>query len=75
MLADEKGKLTMMKQFLAGVGAGTIEAIVAVTPMETIKTKLIQTNQTLTAGVKSILAESGIKGLYQVGISTSHSVE
>jgi len=75
MLADEKGKLTMMKQFLAGVGAGTIEAIVAVTPMETIKTKLIQTNQTLTAGVKSILAESGIKGLYQVDTSTSHSVE
>jgi solute carrier family 25 (mitochondrial citrate transporter), member 1 len=66
MLADEKGKLTMLKQFLAGVGAGTIEAIVAVTPMETIKTKLIQTNQTLIPGVKAILAESGIKGLYQV---------
>jgi solute carrier family 25 (mitochondrial citrate transporter), member 1 len=66
MLADEKGKLTMGKQFLAGVGAGTIEAIAAVTPMETIKTKLIQTNQTLIPGVKSILRESGIGGLYQV---------
>lgn len=65
MLADEKGKLTMGKQFLAGVGAGTIEAIVAVTPMETIKTKLIQTNQTLIPGIRSIIAESGIQGIYQ----------
>lgn len=47
------------------MGAGTIEAIVAVTPMETIKTKLIQTNQGLVAGVRSIIAESGLAGLYQ----------
>ena len=32
----------MGKQFLAGMGAGTIEAIFAVTPLETVKTKLIQ---------------------------------
>lgn len=42
LLADEKGKLSMGRQFLAGMGAGTIEAILAVTPMETIKTKLIE---------------------------------
>ena len=42
LLADDKGKLTMGQQFLAGMGAGTIEAILAVTPMETIKTKLIE---------------------------------
>eukprot|EP01035_Chromulina_nebulosa_P019397 gene19397-25270_t len=65
MLADEKGKLTMSKQFLAGVGAGTIEAIVAVTPLETIKTKLIQTNMTLIPGIKAIIKEKGIGGLYQ----------
>jgi len=29
---------------LIGMGAGTVEAIFAVTPMETIKTKLIQKN-------------------------------
>jgi len=65
LLADDKGKLTMGDQFLAGVGAGTIEAILAVTPMETIKTKCIQTNQGLVDGVKSILKESGASGLYQ----------
>ena len=48
-----------------GMGAGTIEAILAVTPMETVKTKLIQTNQGLVEGVKSILKESGVRGLYQ----------
>lgn len=55
----------MGDQFLAGVGAGTIEAIFAVTPMETVKTKCIQTNQGLVDGVKSILKESGAAGLYQ----------
>lgn len=33
--------------------------------METVKTKLIQTNQTLIPGIQSILRESGIGGLYQ----------
>lgn len=70
LLADEKGKLTMGKQFLAGFGAGTIEAVLAVTPMETIKTKLIQTNQNLVAGVRSIIRESGYAGLYQ-GVSAT----
>ncbi|KAJ1425196.1 mitochondriale tricarboxylate carrier protein [Ochromonadaceae sp. CCMP2298] len=65
LLADDMGKLTMAKQFLAGMGAGTLEAIFAVTPMETIKTKLIETNQSLVPGVRSILAESGFAGLYQ----------
>eukprot|EP01038_Epipyxis_sp_PR26KG_P011864 gene11864-15876_t len=65
VLANDKGKLNMGQQFLAGMGAGTIEAIFAVTPMETIKTKLVQTNQTLIPGVKAILRESGIAGLYQ----------
>lgn len=60
----------MSKQFLAGMGAGTIEAIMAVTPMETIKTKLIQTNQALIPGVQSILRESGIRGIYQGLIAT-----
>jgi solute carrier family 25 citrate transporter 1 len=42
LLADKDGKLNMGQQFLAGMGAGTVEAILAVTPMETIKTKLIE---------------------------------
>lgn len=71
LLSDGKGgKLNMGQQFLAGMGAGTIEAIFAVTPMETIKTKLIQTNQGLISGVSSILKESGVRGLYQGVVAT-----
>ena len=65
LLADDKGKLNMGQQFLAGMGAGVVEAVFAVTPMETIKTKLIQTNQSLIPGVKSIFRESGFAGFYQ----------
>lgn len=65
MHAEGDKKLSMGEQFAAGVGAGTVEAIFAVTPMETIKTKLIETNQSLIPGVKSILKKSGFGGLYQ----------
>jgi len=64
-LADEHGKLTMGKQFLAGVLAGCAEAVLAVTPMETIKVKLIQHNMGLVSGVRAIVKESGVAGLYQ----------
>ena len=60
----------MMGQFLAGVGAGTIEAIAAVTPMETIKTKLIQKNLNLVNGVKAIIKEEGFGGLYKGVVAT-----
>ena len=65
LLADERGKLSMSRQFLAGMGAGCIEAVLAVTPMETVKTKLIQSNQSLVPGMKAIYRESGIGGFYQ----------
>ena len=71
LLSDGKGgKLSMGQQFLAGMGAGTVEAILAVTPMETIKTKLIQTNQGLIDGVRTIVKESGLRGLYQGLVAT-----
>ncbi len=41
MLKDENGKLSGPRSLLAGLGAGMMEAIFAVTPSETIKTKLI----------------------------------
>ena len=66
LLKDKKtGKLNMGQQFLAGMGAGTIEAIFAVTPMETIKTKLIETNKGLVEGVALIIKEEGVGGLYK----------
>lgn len=50
--------------------AGITEAVIIVTPMETIKTKLIQTNQSLVPGIKTILRESGPSGLYQGVVAT-----
>ncbi|KAG5184642.1 mitochondrial carrier domain-containing protein [Tribonema minus] len=64
-LADKNGKLTPTKQFAAGFGAGVVEALVAVTPIETIKTKAIQGNMPFVAGVKHILKTEGPAGLYQ----------
>lgn len=39
-LADEKGHLSPMRGILAGMLAGSVESIVAVTPTERIKTAL-----------------------------------
>lgn len=53
------------KQFLAGFGAGVIEAVVAVTPMESIKTFAIEKNLGLVSAVRGIVQTSGIGGLYK----------
>lgn len=42
-----------------------LEAIFAVTPIETVKTKAIQTNAPFMQGVKNILKAEGPAGLYQ----------
>jgi solute carrier family 25 citrate transporter 1 len=73
-LKDDKGKLSTTGTLLAGLGAGITEAIIAVTPMETVKTKFIHDqNKALDArkyrglvhGVRTIIAEEGIRGVYQ----------
>lgn len=58
-------KLNSGEQFLAGFGAGVLEAIFAVTPIETVKTKAIQTNSPFLTGVKTIIKTEGMAGLYQ----------
>lgn len=70
MSDDGRKQLNMGQQFLGGMGAGAVEAVIAVTPMETIKTKLIQSNQSLIPGIRLILKESGIRGLYQGVVAT-----
>nr|AKN21573.1 slc25a-5 [Schmidtea mediterranea] len=66
------GTLTNSRKLLCGLGAGVSEAILAVTPMETIKVKFI--NDQISGnpkyngfihGVKTIVKSEGIKGLYQ----------
>ncbi|KAJ3076750.1 hypothetical protein HDU98_000630 [Podochytrium sp. JEL0797] len=75
-LADADGKVSGGRMMIAGLGAGVMEALIAVTPTETIKTKLIQDQNSATPrfkglihGTKIIFAEQGFKGLYQ-GVTT-----
>ncbi|KIM59576.1 hypothetical protein SCLCIDRAFT_125897 [Scleroderma citrinum Foug A] len=71
MLADADGKVTPLRSLLAGLGAGVTEAIIAVTPSETIKTKLIDDAKWpnpqyrgLVHGTTSIVRQEGIRGIY-----------
>lgn len=40
-MADDNGKLTQVNTLLCGLGAGVMEAVVIVCPMETVKVKFI----------------------------------
>ncbi|XP_029637608.1 tricarboxylate transport protein B, mitochondrial [Octopus sinensis] len=69
---DEKGNLPMNKRLLCGLGAGVSEAILAVTPMETVKVKFINDQTSANPkfkgffhGVSQIIKEKGIRGVYQ----------
>jgi len=69
---DEKGNLSPVKRLLCGLGAGVSEAILAVTPMETVKVKFIADQRSANPqyrgffhGVKHIVAAEGIMGTYR----------
>ena len=74
-LQGPDGKMSVSRTLLAGLGAGAAEAIVAVTPMDTIKTRLIHDQLSRPAaerkyhgffhGVRTIIAEQGIGGVYK----------
>jgi len=69
------GKMSTSQTLMCGIGAGTAEAIVAVTPMDTIKTRLIHDQLTRAPadrkykgffhGVSAIVKEFGIGGVYK----------
>ncbi|KIP06764.1 hypothetical protein PHLGIDRAFT_106615 [Phlebiopsis gigantea 11061_1 CR5-6] len=72
MLADSEGKVSSGRSLLAGLGAGMMEAIFAVTPSETIKTKLIDDAKSsnprfrgLIHGTVTIVREEGLRGVYR----------
>ncbi|KAF8346646.1 mitochondrial tricarboxylate transporter [Amanita rubescens] len=72
MLADSEGKVSAPRSLLAGLGAGMMEAIFAVTPSETIKTKLIDDAKRpnprykgLVHGTACIVREEGLSGIYR----------
>ncbi|KAH7882710.1 mitochondrial carrier domain-containing protein [Phlebopus sp. FC_14] len=72
LLADAEGKVSPPRSLVAGLGAGVVEAIIAVTPSETIKTKLIDDAKRpnpqyrgLIHGTVSIVRQEGIFGIYR----------
>ncbi|KAH0834146.1 mitochondrial carrier domain-containing protein [Lanmaoa asiatica] len=72
ILADPEGKVSAPKSLVAGLGAGMMEAVIAVTPSETIKTKLIDDAKRpnpqyrgLIHGTTSIVRQEGIAGIYR----------
>lgn len=69
---DERGNLSPANRLLCGLGAGISEAIFAVTPMETIKVKFINDQNSanpkykgFSHGVREIIREQGIGGTYK----------
>lgn len=72
LLADKNGKLSGPRGILAGLGAGLLESVIAVTPFEAIKTALIDDKQTakpkyqngLISGSYKLCRDLGIRGIY-----------
>ncbi|KAF4429277.1 Tricarboxylate transport protein [Colletotrichum fructicola] len=72
-LMDEKGKLTPARGILAGMIAGCVESVVAVTPTERVKTALIDDAKSSTRkysggthALFSMLRQHGISEVYRV---------
>ncbi|KAI5966934.1 CTP1 [Candida pseudojiufengensis] len=72
LLSDKNGKLSGPRGVIAGLGAGLLESIVAVTPFEAIKTGLIDDKQSkhpkyqngLVSGTIKLIKDMGFKGIY-----------
>ncbi|KAK2837855.1 hypothetical protein Q5P01_015067 [Channa striata] len=69
---DESGRLDSTKGLLCGLGAGVMEAVLVVCPMETVKVKFIHDQTSVNPkykgffhGVREIIREQGVKGTYQ----------
>ncbi len=72
---NDKYNLGKAKGFIAGLGAGTLEAIMVTTPQETIKVRLINDAfrtdglppkyKSFYHGVKTIVGEFGFMGIYK----------
>ncbi|KAE8417484.1 mitochondrial carrier domain-containing protein [Aspergillus pseudocaelatus] len=79
LLADADGTLSPARGILAGMVAGTVESVVAVTPTERIKTALIDDARSSTTrrykggfhALRTIVAESGVSEVYRGLLSTT----
>jgi solute carrier family 25 (mitochondrial citrate transporter), member 1 len=64
IIKNTNNEKTPIKNLTAGMMAGVTEAILVVTPQETIKTKLIEMNNGFYNGIKIILKNEGVLGIY-----------
>jgi len=64
-LADEHGKTGRAAGLVAGIFAGTIEAIFVVTPVETIKTRLVDSGKGIIGTAALVMQRDGISGIYK----------
>ncbi|XP_055640490.1 putative tricarboxylate transport protein, mitochondrial [Toxorhynchites rutilus septentrionalis] len=71
-LLEPNGQLSTSGKLLAGLGAGVAEAILAVTPMETVKVKFINDQRSANPkfkgffhGVGMIVRQEGVSGVYK----------
>jgi solute carrier family 25 citrate transporter 1 len=61
----ETGKVGRASGLLAGMCAGVLESFIVVTPMETVKTRLIDSGKGLLDGIRYVVAKDGVRGLYK----------
>lgn len=77
LLSDENGRLTPTRGIVAGMAAGCVESVVAVTPTERVKTALIddaQGQRRYRGGVhaaRCMVREQGLRSLYGGLLSTT----
>jgi solute carrier family 25 citrate transporter 1 len=71
LLSDPDGRMSHSRNLLAGLGAGVAEAVIAVTPTEAIKTRLIADQNLpqpryrgLIHGTTLMLREEGVRAVY-----------
>uniref|UniRef100_A0A7S1G409 Uncharacterized protein n=1 Tax=Bicosoecida sp. CB-2014 TaxID=1486930 RepID=A0A7S1G409_9STRA len=64
-LRDENGKMSAGRNFAAGMATGVIEAVTVVTPMETLKVKLINANKGFARGTADVIRVEGLGGIYK----------
>lgn len=71
-MMDHNGQLSTGGKLLAGLGAGVAEAVLAVTPMETVKVKFINDQRSANPqfrgffhGVSTIIKQEGFMGVYK----------
>jgi len=65
------GSTTAARTLIAGSCAGTMEALFVVTPVETIKTKLIDLKMGTVPGIVHIFRSEGVRGMYKGALATT----